>query len=1508
MRQFHLFKPTFAALAIAFSCAQAQASMVRDDVDYQYFRDFAENKGLFSVGSSNIPLFNKQGQQIGTMLPNTIPNLSMPDLAVASRENGVATLFHPQYIASVKHNTGYGSVQFGESNQNPDAHYFDYLIVNRNNHAQYDFHSPRLHKLVTEVAPLPLNNIAFDNDRKSGPKNGAFLDKERYPYFVRVGSGRQYLRSEDIKTQTSLVSAYQYLTGGTPMKPNSSMDNWVLFNGSLYEDLATYGLPGDSGSALLAYDAKAQRWVLAGVLSTYAGYTSSNNIYTIVQPDSIEKAFQRDEMSVNLDNVTYTWQNQGDGKSLLKSGSQAVEIGVANANLASQDETHQRPSLDSGKTVHFNGRDGATITLKESINQGAGALYFNQNATVKGERDDITWLGAGVVVNDDKTVHWRVKNPENDRLSKLGAGTLYVDGQGKNLGDISVGEGTVVLDQKSLNGAQQAFNQVGIVSGRGTVVLANDKQVNPDNIYFGFRGGRLDLNGNALTFHQIQNADEGAQIVNHSQTRTADLTFVGKTAATVNEVEWRSWGENPQTDLTVYEYINNFRNNRTDYFRLTPGYSPRAYFSRDMEERPAWTFLGNDKDTVARNVVAEENGKKRIDTFSGFLGENNRLLPNGALNVTYRPLRENSTWVLNGGANLNGKLNVEAGSVVLSGIPTPHAYDHLNKKEVVDENDWINRQFIAREFNVSGAASLESSRNVSLLEGNFNAQQQAKIQLGFAQGQSSECIRASYSGTTQCAENTVLSDRTFNNLPVTSVYGNVNLKDNSELSLGKAHLTGQINASPMTQIYLQPASEWTLTGNSAVGNLSLSPNSQITLNSQYDKVNAGEQSRLSFNQLTINGKLTGNGHFRFLTNVAERLGDNVVVNGLASGNYLLSVKNTGQEPNEVNPLSLVKLNHPEQNRQNVRFALENGFVDLGAYRYILANQNNDYRLYNPLRDAELYFGSSADLVAQSQRDFDAVHQSLVNQEAELARLQKEYSEAQGQKNVDQARVDRLLAEIRQTNESIDKVFFEYNGTSRIRFIKRRNLYDQFVKLQATLESQRNVYRGLNGEVKNSQQRVEQLLKLVNQTTSQVGSLEAEQDKLLAETNRLQAAYANSLARTQQLCEAQGLSSDLCRKVAKVADESDMTAVEAELDANLERLEQAQQALRTAQASGNQSAVESAQVSLNNAALALLNSLDQAYQTEREIQQFLSAQAQSVVMPVQAQLISRYANTALSELSANVNGALQVGRNLDRHLLSNDSSNVWVNTESTKQSYRSDYFRPYKQTMTLTQIGVAQDVTDNVKIGAVLSHSRANNEFDENVSGKNRLTSVNAFIKGNWENGVWASLDLGYGRSRNSVNFDGVDNVFHRNIFNVGGNLGAKWDWGVNVQPSVGVRYYRFSGAAYQLAEANIQSNTLRLTTYRAGLQLDKTFDFNGVKLTPSFATNYYDATQRKLAIDGVLSVNDVAMKQQFGRYFTHELGLAAQFKQWHFSTNIGMLKGSDVAPQKYVAAKVGFSW
>ena len=68
-----------------------------------------------------------------------------------SSNPGVATLINPQYIASVKHNKGYQSVSFGDGQNS-------YHIVDRNEHSSSDLHTPRLDKLVTEVAPATVTS------------------------------------------------------------------------------------------------------------------------------------------------------------------------------------------------------------------------------------------------------------------------------------------------------------------------------------------------------------------------------------------------------------------------------------------------------------------------------------------------------------------------------------------------------------------------------------------------------------------------------------------------------------------------------------------------------------------------------------------------------------------------------------------------------------------------------------------------------------------------------------------------------------------------------------------------------------------------------------------------------------------------------------------------------------------------------------------------------------------------------------------------------------------------------------------------------------------------------------------------------------------------------------------------------------------------------------------------------------------------------------------------------
>ncbi|HEY3591121.1 MAG TPA: S6 family peptidase, partial [Buttiauxella sp.] len=129
------------------------ASIVRDDIDYQIYRDFAENKGPFRPGALNINIHDMSGNLIGVLDKAPMPDFSSVDTF------GIATLINPQYIISVKHNTGYTGVFFGGSGNNPDYDRHKYMIVDRNEVAFGDLHIPRLDKIVTEVSPIPTEDF-----------------------------------------------------------------------------------------------------------------------------------------------------------------------------------------------------------------------------------------------------------------------------------------------------------------------------------------------------------------------------------------------------------------------------------------------------------------------------------------------------------------------------------------------------------------------------------------------------------------------------------------------------------------------------------------------------------------------------------------------------------------------------------------------------------------------------------------------------------------------------------------------------------------------------------------------------------------------------------------------------------------------------------------------------------------------------------------------------------------------------------------------------------------------------------------------------------------------------------------------------------------------------------------------------------------------------------------------------------------------------------------------------
>lgn len=1014
------FKLNFIALTVAYALAPyTEAALVRDDVDYQIFRDFAENKGKFSVGATNVEVRDKNNHSLGNALPNGIP---MIDFSVVDVNKRIGTLVDPQYIVSVKHAHQYmNDFYFGHYNGHRDVSDDEnkYSVVTQNNvnpnedwkvdKRLDDYNMPRLNKFVTEVAPTTPTLAGDDLE--------TYKDKEKYPSFVRVGAGRQLVyekgsrhvegneHGEDLK---DLSAAYNYAIGGTPYKeinidPSQSKKGLIGFGDSrkdhvidaktlLSQDpLTNYGVLGDSGSPLFAFDKQQNKWVFIGPYTYWAGYGKKSwqewNIYKKDFADDIKKRDNAE--AVPFSTSEYRWTTTGNSSQITNDQKTiSVKLLEPNTTLVNY---QKKENENTGQNVIFegNGNYKNTLVLENNINQGAGGLFFKGNYEVKGKTDDITWVGGGISVEEGKTVTWKIHNPEKDHLAKIGKGTLIVEGKGNNKGSLKVGDGTVVLKQQITKG-EHAFASVGIVSGRSTVVLNDDKQVDPNSIYFGFRGGRLDANGNNLTFEHIRNIDDGARVVNHNMTNASNITITGESLITdpnkINPYYIKAREEdNPYAFRRIKDggqlYLN--EENYT-YYALRKGAKANLQFPYNNESNETWLYMGKDKNEAQKKTMEYINNS-RMNGFNGYFGEEEGK-NNGNLNVTFKGKSEQNRFLLTGGTNLNGDLKVQQGTLFLSGRPTPHARDiagisstekdkHFSENnEVVVEDDWINRNFKATNINVTNNATLYSGRNVANITSNITASDNAKVHIGYKAGDT-VCVRSDYTGYVTC-HNSNLSEKALNSFNATNVSGNVNLSGNANFVLGKANLFGTIHSTGNSQVRLTENSHWHLTGDSSVNQLNLDKG-HIHLNAQKDA-----NKVTTYNTLTVNS-LSGNGSFYYLTDLSKKQGDKVVVTKSATGNFTLQVADKTGEPTK-NELTLFDASNATE-RSGLNVSLANGSVDIGAWKYTLKNTNGRYDLYNPEVEKRNQTVDTTNITAPNDMQADAP--SAPSHSEEIARVE-----------------------------------------------------------------------------------------------------------------------------------------------------------------------------------------------------------------------------------------------------------------------------------------------------------------------------------------------------------------------------------------------------------------------------------------------------------------------------------------------------------------------------------------
>ncbi|EMR8165629.1 autotransporter domain-containing protein [Neisseria gonorrhoeae] len=1504
----------------------SEAALVRDDVDYQIFRDFAENKGKFFVGATDLSVKNKRGQNIG----NALSNVPMIDFSVADVNKRIATVVDPQYAVSVKHaKAEVHTFYYGQYNGHNDVadKENEYRVVEQNNYEPHkawgasnlgrleDYNMARFNKFVTEVAPIAPTDAGGGLD--------TYKDKNRFSSFVRIGAGRQLVYEKGVYHQEGnekgydlrdLSQAYRYAIAGTPYK-DINIDQTMNTEGligfgnhnkqysaeelkqALSQDaLTNYGVLGDSGSPLFAFDKQKNQWVFLGTYDYWAGYGKKSwQEWNIYKKEFADKIKQHDNAGTVKGNGEHHWKTTGTNSHI---GSTAVRL------------ANNEGDANNGQNVTF--EDNGTLVLNQNINQGAGGLFFKGDYTVKGANNDITWLGAGIDVADGKKVVWQVKNPNGDRLAKIGKGTLEINGTGVNQGQLKVGDGTVILNQKAdADKKVQAFSQVGIVSGRGTLVLNSSNQINPDNLYFGFRGGRLDANGNDLTFEHIRNVDEGARIVNHNTDHASTITLTGKSLITnPNSLSVHSiQNDYDEDDYSYYYrprrpipqgkdlYYKNYR-----YYALKSGGNVNAPMPENgVAENNDWVFMGYTQEEAKKNAMNHKNNQ-RISGFSGFFGEENEKGHNGALNLNFNGKSAQNRFLLTGGANLNGKISVTQGNVLLSGRPTPHARDFVNKSsarkdahfsknnEVVFEDDWINRTFKAAEIAVNQSASFSSGRNVSDITANITATDNAKVNLGYKNGDE-VCVRSDYTGYVTCNTGN-LSDKALNSFDATRINGNVNLNQNAALVLGKAALWGKIQGQGNSRVSLNQHSKWHLTGDSQVHNLSLA-DSHIHLNNA-----SNAQSANKYHTIKIN-HLSGNGHFHYLTDLAKNLGDKVLVKESASGHYQLHVQNKTGEPNQEG-LDLFDASSV-QDRSRLFVSLANHYVDLGALRYTIKTENGITRLYNPYagnrRPVKPAPSPAANTASQAQKATQtdgaqiAKPQNIVvappspqaNQAEEALRQQAKAEQVKRQQAAEAEKVARQKdEEAKRKAAEIARQQEEARKAAELA-AKQKAEAERKARELARQKAEEASHQA-NAKPKRRRRRA-----ILPRPPAPVFSLDDYDAKDNSES---------SIGNLARVIPRMG------RELINDYEEIPLEELEDEAE------EERRQATQFQPKSRNRRAISSEPSSDEDASESVSTS-DKHPQDNTELHEKVEtaglqprAAQPRTQAAAQADAVSTNTNSALSDAMASTQSILlDTGASLTRHIAQKsradaEKNSVWMSNTGYGRDYASAQYRRFSSKRTQTQIGIDRSLSENMQIGGVLTYSDSQHTFDQ-AGGKNTFVQANLYGKYYLNDAWYVAGDIGAGSLRSRLQTQQKAN-FNRTSIQTGLTLGNTLKINqFEIVPSAGIRYSRLSSADYKLGDDSVKVSSMAVKTLTAGLDFAYRFKVGNLTVKPLLSAAYF-ANYGK----GGVNVGGKSFAYKADNQQQYSAGAALLYRNVTLNVNGSITKGKQLEKQKSGQIKI----
>ncbi|MFA9623682.1 S6 family peptidase [Moraxella sp. E6BC] len=1036
-----MLKRTLLATAIASHIAHA--SSIRDDIDLQTYRDFAENKGEFVAGATDIVIRNKNGDIIGTLLPTGVP---VPDFSAANTKSGVVTLISPQLTGTVQHNPTYVLLgqdhqQFAKDRSNTAASNLQLVYDGLSFGANDSHHAPKNHYFVVKrndmekdlnVHGVHTNRYpaGFDNRKIIKTEDEATASDANSDFWTYYSMGSVYdialPRLHKLVTETAPTpslddmgnfkvenySAFVHVGAGVLEMVDPNTGDPVPFQGvyphltdlgtnTFVHEFLTAGLPPALKPELSVNysknntDANNLSFYLTGEDTDYRKFYDANDT-PIVTPDGkrlpLAAAIQPGDSGSGLygfNKLTQQWELIG----FVQSG---------NGGATNQDRINRVNAYSDQYTLF----DPYFKQLTEYNNAIAPPL--TSDALVWQQKEDDTQLDETLVekhkdVYIDTSGTLTLTSDIDQKSGSLYIGTdaptnLLITGDNKTHtgGGIYVGDGSHVDYQVGIKEKITVYSQLGQTDeylaklGAGTLTISGQGN-NQGGISVGDGTVILDKDGQAAKYVELASG-RGQVILNRAnQVKNNDFRFGHKGG--VLDLN----GQSITTD-----YLHNVDdgakiiNNNTQAASTLTWRSSRD-FVFDKDKNGHYAVIGNahlDRQSGANtanyidlgsDATQAQNAKQALldsqGVMTAFAGQLGNTEQQGELNVVFNPTNKQAKWLLTGGSFVND-LTAQDGTLILAGRPTPKAFDHLSQKDFdPNKNTWVETQYTAKTINANNHATVMSARGANAIYANLVGKNNAKFDIGFLpNSQGKLCVRSDYNGLIDCQTLSPTDQQTHR--VDTVLKGDVHLDGNAGATLTATDWTGSILGSQNTNLKLNH-SQWQMNQNGTIGNLTLN-SSAIKLSQDGD-----------FHTLNVLGDLTGSSQIYYRTRIKDLLGDQIVVHGTTAGQHTLHIANDGAEPAAPNSkLTLIKT---LGNQNNPTITLANSAVDLGAYRYTLGNDAQAFYLYNPELDKQ----------AEKER-LEA--ERLAKEQAEKERLAREAEEKAKAEQAERERLAQLEKE------------------------------------------------------------------------------------------------------------------------------------------------------------------------------------------------------------------------------------------------------------------------------------------------------------------------------------------------------------------------------------------------------------------------------------------------------------------------------------------------------------------